>query len=117
MKFFNKYICSQIVTCLVLVLICLSCPIKRGIKQDIGIPLSTEVQLSKSSLNSFCSNYRKANHSQQRSLKTDVRTSDDLIVLPAFQVLDESVQLLHLNRKADLGIQRTLFILYRKILI
>lgn len=117
MKFFNRYIFTQIVTCLLLVLICLSCPIKRGIKQDIGIPLSTDVQLNKSSIHSVCSDYRKANQGHHRFLKADVGTITDLAALPTFKVLNKGVDLLQLNRKAGLGNQRTLFILYRKILI
>lgn len=117
MQFLNKHIFNQIITCALLVLICLSCPIKRGIKQDIGIPLSTKNQLAKNAVQTFCSDYRKTVNGQHRFIAAHIGTAGVLLMLPVFQVIENTAKLSNLNRKIDLGVKITLFILYRKILI
>gem|GEM_PF-2282548 len=100
------------------VLICLSCPIKRGIKQDIGIPVPLQIELNKTNVTSTCGDYRKSNANKvSRFIKGDIGITGGLVPVVIVQDLFSNKGGLGLQRKSGTGIHRTLFILYRKILI
>ena len=118
MQLFNKNMFNAITTCFMVVLLCISCPLKRELKQNLGLMPVSQPEFSKVTGFTVCADYRKTQDARHQVVKKQIDNWSYLTVyLPVNNDLLIKDDLRGVLRQLFAEAKQSLFILYRKILI
>lgn len=118
MQLLHKNMFNAITTSFMVVLLCISCPVKREIRQNLGLMPVSQPEFSKVTGFTVCADYRKIQDARRQVVKKQI---DNLSSLTVCLSVDNSLLIKddfsRLSRQVFAGAKQSLFILYRKILI
>ena len=118
MQLFDNRILSRLSIFFMVLVLCMSCPVKREIKHRLGLATAAHVETGKSTDFSVCANYQKDNatrHTFQRAVGIPTVQPANTWSVLAVDV-PERIPSAFSGRILP-AIELSLFILYRKILI